>query len=116
IIKKIREMRNDQANNCEGARFQIIYGRDVDAYLYLNVVNVSSTKVTIQNCIKAKFNGIHKGHAFPPVTMEAPFGYLYELEQMKDSAKVKLKDQLKDKVVSMVGANEKMIGLLQKLK
>lgn len=116
IIKKIREMRNDQANNCEGFRFQVINGKEVDAWLYLDVVNASSTKVTIRNCIKAKFNGINKGHAFPAVTMEAPFGYLYELEQMKDSARVKMKDKIKDKVVSMVGANEQMIELLNKLK
>ena len=116
IIKKIREMRNDQANNCEGARFQVIYGKEVDAYLYLDVVNVSSTKVTIRNCIKAKFNGINKGHAFPAVTLDAPFGYLYELEQMKDSKKAQLKDNIKNKVVSMVGANQEMIDLLKKLK
>ena len=116
IIKKIREMKNDQANNCEGARFQIIYGKEVDAYLYLDVVNVSSTKVTIRNCIKAKFNGINKGHAFPAVTLDAPFGYLYELEQMKDSKKAQLKDKIKNKVVSMVDANEQMIALLKKLK
>jgi|GEM_PF-7013983 len=116
IIKKIREMRNDQANNCEGFRFHIINGKDVDAWLYLDVVNVSSTKVSIRNCIKAEFNDINKGHAFPIVTLEAPFGYLYELEQMKDSKKAQLKDKIKNKVVSMIGANQEMIDLLKKFK
>ena len=116
LIKRIREMRNDTADRCEGFSIQIIDGGSVRAYMYLNVVNVSSSRVTIQNCMKAVYNGTHKTHAFPPVTMDAPFGYLYELEQMKDSAKAKLKDQLKDKVVSMVGANQQMIDLLKKIK
>lgn len=115
IIKKIREMRNDQASNCEGFRFQVINGKEVDAWLYLDVLKVSSTELQIRNCIKAKFNDINKGHAFPIVTLKAPFGYLYELEQMKDNAKVQLKDKIKNKVVSMVGANEQMVALLKKL-
>jgi len=115
IVKKIREMRNDQAGNCEGFRFPVVHTGEVDAWLYLDVVNVTSSKLSIRNCIKAKFNGINKGHAFPIVTLEAPFGYLYELEQMKDSAKVRLKDNIKSKVVSMLGANEQMIDLLKKL-
>lgn len=116
IIKKIREMNNSQATNCEGFRFQVISGKEVDAWLYFNVVNVSSTKVTIQNCIKAKYNGINKGHAFPAVTLDAPFGYLYELEQMKDSAKSQLMNKIKDKVSSMIDVNQEMIDILKKLK
>lgn len=116
IIKKIREMRNDQATNCEGFRFQVIHGKEVDAWLYLDVVIESSSKVKIQNCVKVKYNGINKGHAFPAITMEAPFGYLYELEQMKDSARVQLMNKIKDKVASRIGANQKMIELLKTLK
>jgi len=116
IIKKIREMKNDSAGKCDGFSFQIIKGGSVNAYLYLDVVNVSSSKITIKNCMKAVYNGTHKTHGFPEVSMEAPFGYLYELEQMKDDAKVKLKDKIKDKVASMIGANQEMIDLLKKLK
>jgi len=116
IIKKIREMRNSDANKCGGFGFHIINSGGVDAYLYLDVVSVTSTKITIQNCISAKYNGIKKGHAFPSVSMDAPFGYLYELEQMKDSAKAKLVDKVKTKVTSMVGANQQMIDLLKKIK
>lgn len=115
IIKRIREMRNSEATVCEGFGFHIINGKEVDGYLYLDVVNVSSTKVTIQNCVKVHYNKTNKGHAFPPITMEAPFGYLYELEQMKDNAKTKLKDKVMDKVTSMIGANKQMIDLLKKL-
>ncbi len=115
VIKRIREMQNSDAGRCEGISLPIIPSGSVRAYMYLNVVNVTSSKITIQNCLKAVYNGTHKTHAFPAVSMEAPFGYLYELEQMKDSAKVKLKDNIKDKVVSMVGANEQMITLLKKL-
>jgi hypothetical protein len=115
IIKKIREMNNSGATTCDGFGFHIIDGKEVDGYLYLNVVNVTSSKITIQNCIKAHYNKTSKGHAFPPISMTAPFGYLYELEQMKDSAKTKLKDKVKDKVTSMIGANQQMIDLLKKI-
>ncbi len=115
IIKKIREMRNDSASNCDGISFHVIDGKEVDGWLYLNVVNVSSSKITIQNCAKVDYHGTHKTHGFPAFTLDAPFGYLYELEQMKDSGKAKLKDTIKTKVVSMVGANKEMITLMQKL-
>lgn len=115
IIKRIREMKNDSAGKCDGFSFQIINGGSVRAYMYLDVVNVSSTKITIKNCMKAVYNGTHKTHGFPEVSLTAPFGYLYELEQMKDSAKVQLKDKIKNKVTSMVGANQEMIDVLKKL-
>jgi hypothetical protein len=35
---------------------------------------------------------------------------------MKDSTKVQSKDEIKNKIVSMIGANQEMIGLLKKLK
>lgn len=115
IIKKIREMKNDNAGKCDGFSFQIINGGSVRAYMYLDVVNVSSTRVTIKNCLKAVYNGGHGTHSFPDVTLDAPFGYLYELEVMKDSAKVQFMDKIKDKVTSMVGANTQMIELLRKI-
>ncbi len=115
IIKKIREMRSDGASSCNGFAFPIINGKEVDGWLYLNVVNVSSSKVTIQNCAKVDYHGTHKTHGFPEFTVDAPFGYLYELEQMKDSSKAKLKDDIKTKVVSMIGVNKQMITLLQKI-
>jgi hypothetical protein len=116
IIKKIREMRNSSADTCDGHSFHIINGKEVDGWFYLDVVNVTSSKVTIQNCAKVDYHGTHKTHEFPSITMTAPFGYLYELEQMKDSAKAKLKDQIKNKVVSMIGANQQIVDLLKKLK
>jgi hypothetical protein len=116
IIKKIREMRNKDAGHCDGHAFHVINGKEVDGWLYLDVVNVTSSKVTVQNCAKIDYHNTHKTHEFPELTMEAPFGYLYELEQMKDSAKAKLKDKIKDKVVSMIGANEKIVDLLKKIK
>lgn len=114
ILQTIREMRQDSASKCDGFSFQIIDGA-VRAYLYLDVVNVSSTTVTIKNCMKAVYNGGHGTHAFPDVTLTAPFGYLYELELMKDNAKVQLKDKIKGKVTSMVGTNGQMVELLKKL-
>lgn len=116
MVKKIREMRNDSASSCDGFSFHVINGKEVDGWLYLNVVNVSSSKVTIQNCAKVDFNNTHKTHSFPELTLDAPFGYLYELEQMKDSAKAKMKDTVKNKVVSMIDANKQMIALIQKIK
>jgi hypothetical protein len=115
IIKKIREMNNSNASRCDGISFHVIDGKEVDGWLYLNVVNVSSSKITIQNCAKVDYNKTHKTHSFPELTVDAPFGYLYELEQMKDSSKVKLKDDIKNKVVSMIGANSQMITLLQRM-
>jgi hypothetical protein len=115
IIKKIREMRNADAGSCNGFSFHVIDGKEVDGWFYIDVANVTSSKVTIKNCAKVDYNNTHKTHGFPEFTMEAPFGYLYELEQMKDSAKAKLVDQIKNKVVSMVGANQQMIELLKKL-
>lgn len=115
IIKKIREMKNDSAGKCDGISIPIINGGSVRAYMYLNVVNVSSTTVTIKNCLKAVYNGGHGTHSFPDVTLTAPFGYLYELEVMKDDAKIKFMDKIKDKVSSMVGANTQMIELLKKI-
>ncbi len=115
IIKKIREMRNDGASRCDGISFHVIDGNEVDGWLYLNVVNVSSTKLTIQNCAKVDYHNTHNTHAFPEITMDAPFGYLYELEQMKDSSKAKMKDTIKNKVSSMIDINKNMITLIQKL-
>lgn len=115
LIKTIREQRQDKASKCDGFAIQVIDG-SVRAYVYLDVVNVNSSTITIKNCLKAVWNGGHGTHSFPDVTYPAPFGYLYELEQMKDSAKVQLKDKIKDKVVSMVGANSQMIALIQKIK
>lgn len=116
IIKRIREMRNDKAGNCDGFSFHIIDGKEVDGYLYLDVVAVTSSKLTIQNCAKVHYHKETRSHKFPEVSMNAPFGYLYEVEQMKDSAKQKLKDKVKDKVTSMIGANKQMIDLMKKLK
>lgn len=116
LLKKLRDQRNDKAGNCDGVSLHIIDGKEVDGWFYLDVVSVTSTKLTIKNCMKADYNKTHKTHGFPEFSVEAPFGYLYELEQMKDSAKVQLKDKIKTKVVSMVGANEQMVTLLQKLK
>lgn len=116
LIKRIREQRNETAGKCDGISLHIIDGKEVDGYFYLDVVNVSSTQITIKNCMKADYNKTHKTHGFPELTMTAPFGYLYELEQMKDNAKAQLKDKIKTKVVSMVGANEQMVNLIKKLK
>lgn len=116
IIKKIREMNNNGASKCDGIAFHVIDGKEVDGWLYLNVVNVSSSKITIQNCAKVDYNKTHKTHSFPELTVDAPFGYLYEVEQMKDNSKAKMKDTIKNKVVSMIGINEQMITLLQKIK
>ncbi|MCR2747934.1 hypothetical protein [Limnobacter parvus] len=116
LLKKLRDQRNDKAGKCDGVSLHIIDGKEVDGWFYLDVVNVTSSKLTIKNCMKADYNKTHKTHGFPEFSVEAPFGYLYELEQMKDSAKVQLKDKIKTKVVSMVGANEQMVALLQKLK
>ena len=116
IIKRIRDMNNSGASRCDGISVHVIDGKDVDGWLYLNVVNVSSTKITIQNCAKVDFNKTHKTHSFPELTVDAPFGYLYEVEQMKDSSKSKMKDTIKNKVVSMIGANQQMIALLQRIK
>lgn len=116
LLKRLREQRNDKAGKCDGVSLQIINGKHLDAWFFLDVVKVTSNKLTIKNCVRAAYNGTHKSHGFPEVTMDAPFGYLYELEQMKDNAKVQLKDKIKSKVVSMVGANEQMVALLQKLK
>lgn len=116
IIKKIREMKNDSAEKCDGFAFQVIDGGSVRAWLYMDVANVTSSKITIKNCMKVAYNGTHKTHGFPEVSMEAPFGYLYELEQMKDSGKAQLKDKVKDKVSSMIGANQEMVSLLKLIK
>jgi hypothetical protein len=114
VIRKIREMKSDGAAKCDGFSFHVING-GVNGWLYMNVVNVSSSKVTIQNCAKVDFNNTHKTHAFPELTVDAPFGYLYELEQMKDDSKSKMKDTIKNKVASMIDVNKQMIALLQKI-
>lgn len=115
IIKKIREMNNAGAEKCDGFAFQIIDG-GVRAWLFMDVVNVTSTNLTIKNCMRVAYNNTHKSHSFPEVNMQAPFGYLYELEQMKDGAKAQLKDKVKDKVTSMIGANQEMVSLLKLIK
>ena len=46
---------------------------------------------------KIDYNGTHNAHGFPDIHVPAPFGYLYELEVMKDSAKVQFKDKIKSK-------------------
>jgi len=116
VIKKIREMKSDGAAKCDGFSLHVINGPEADGWLYLNVVNVSSSKVTIQNCAKVDFNKTHKTHAFPELTVDAPFGYLYEVEQMKDTSKSKMKDTIKNKVASMIDVNKQMIALIQKIK
>ena len=44
------------------------------------------------------------------------FGYLWELEQMKQDSKQKLKDKIISKVSSIVSANQRMIDLIKKIK
>lgn len=108
VIKKLREsMGGDERMIC-------IPFADF-AQGCFNIINVSSSSVTIDTYAKFHVFSRDKMISLGPLTLPAPFGYLDQLAQMKDKAKQDLMSNVTAQLTGMLNLDQQTVALLQKL-
>jgi hypothetical protein len=127
IIKKLKDLQGSDGGQCKKfIPIKIIYGGSVTGTLYLGVAKVSSSDITLRSCAVFHYSGDDKTVKIGEITFPAPFGYLGQLEAMRDKAQdnvanavhnkiqTKVTDLLgdKNKVQSMLYTIEKMTSLM----
>lgn len=101
VIKRLREMKGTDTGSCgKIIPIKIIYGGHVTATLYLGVDSISGQEITLKACAVFHYSGDDKTVGLGTVSFTAPFGYLGQLEAMRDKAK----DNVSSKVQSKIDA------------
>ncbi len=107
IIQSLRTL-TSSGKGCDGV--PIILSDRIK--FYTNVVGTSASSVTIENCISGRAYNETKTLTLPQYTIRAPFGYMAELEAMKDSAKSTLLTNMQNKIIEMVSHNDRITVLV----
>lgn len=110
ILKTLRDLKGDSRENCAGFCIPVI--ESVRGKLCTKITASDANKVSVQNCVQARFEGSTKTATFPSYDIPAPFGYLAEVETMKDQAMVNLQNNIKNKIMTMINLNSQMLAVL----
>jgi hypothetical protein len=101
VVKRLREMKGSDTGSCgKTIPIKIIYGGHVTATLYLGVDSIDGDTINLKACAVFHYSGDDKTVGLGTVSFTAPFGYLGQLEAMRDKAK----DNVSAKVVSKIDA------------
>lgn len=131
VIKRLREMKGTDTGSCgKIIPIKIIYGGHVTATLYLGVDSISGNTIKMKACAVFHYSGDDKWVNIGSVSFQAPFGYLGQLEAMRDKAQDKVAGQVhnridarvsdllgnKTKMQSMLSTIDKMKALMETIK
>lgn len=111
LPKLIQEFNGGGHESCPGFCIPLLTG-NVKADFCTNVTNVTATTVTLQNCVAVHYKTRDAAVNIPSYTVSAPFGYLAEVETMKDSAKASLKQQAEAQLINKLNLNSQMVEKL----
>lgn len=131
VVKRLREMKGSDTGSCgKIIPIKIIYGGHVTATLYLGVDSIDGDTINLKACAVFHYSGDDKTVGLGTVSFTAPFGYLGQLEAMRDKAKDNVSSKVeskidarvsgllgdKTKVQSMLYTIEKMKALMETIK
>jgi hypothetical protein len=131
VVKRLREMKGTDTGSCgKIIPIKIIYGGHVTATLYLGVDSISGNTIKLKACAVFHYSGDDKWVSLGDISFQAPFGYLGQLEAMRDKAQDKVSGKVhnkidarvsnllgdKSKVQSMLYTIDKMKSLMDTIK
>lgn len=103
VVKRLREMKGTDTGSCgKIIPIKIIYGGHVTATLYLGVDSISGNQITMKACAVFHYSGDDKTVGLGKVSFTAPFGYLGQLEAMRDKAQDKASSKVQSKIDARV--------------
>lgn len=117
VVKRLREMQGSDTGSCgKFIPIKIIYGGTVTATLYLGVDSISGNTIKMKACAVFHWSGDDKWVNIGDVSFQAPFGYLGQLEAMRDKAKdnaaAKVESKIDARVSNLLGDKSKMQSML----
>lgn len=117
VVKRLREMKGSDTGSCgKFIPIKIIYGGHVTATLYLGVDSISGNTIKMKACAVFHYSGDDKWVNIGDVSFQAPFGYLGQLEAMRDKAQDKVASQVHNRidarVSDLLGNKTKMQSML----
>jgi len=102
LRQRLSDLRANQPP-CKGLPFPLGEGLT----LKLQVADANSSSATIEACLHFHFIGDSEDMGLGSMTIPAPFGYLAELESMKDGAKQNLANQIVGQIAGMFSDEQK---------
>lgn len=117
VVKRLREMKGSDTGSCgKIIPIKIIYGGHVTATLYLGVDSIDGDTINLKACAVFHYSGDDKTVGLGTVSFTAPFGYLGQLEAMRDKAKdnvsAKVESKIDARVSNLLGDKTKMQSML----
>lgn len=117
VVKRLREMKGADTGSCgKIIPIKIIYGGTVTATLYLGVDSISGDTIKMKACAVFHWSGDDKWVNIGDITFQAPFGYLGQLEAMRDKAKdnatAKVQSKIDARVSNLLGDKTKIESML----
>lgn len=117
VIKRLREMKGSDTGSCNKIiPIKIIYGGHVTATLYIGVDSISGTEISLKACAVFHYSGDDKTVGLGTISFQAPFGYLGQLEAMRDKSQDKVSSKVQSKidarVSDLLGAKTKAQSML----
>lgn len=115
LIKKFKDMQG--GGSCKKfIPIKIIYGGSVTATLYLGVKSVHNEDITLSACSIFHYKGDDKSVGLGDITFKAPFGYLGQLEAMRDKAQdnvsTAVHNKIQDAVMKLLGNKSELNSML----
>ncbi len=117
VVKRLREMKGSDTGSCgKIIPIKIIYGGHVTATLYLGVDSIDGDTINLKACAVFHYSGDDKTVGLGTISFTAPFGYLGQLEAMRDKAKdnvsAKVESKIDARVSDLLGDKSKMQSML----
>jgi len=117
VVKRLREMKGSDTGSCgKIIPIKIIYGGTVTATLYLGVDSISGDTIKLKACAVFHWSGDDKTVGLGTISFTAPFGYLGQLEAMRDKAQdnvsAKVESKIDARVSNLLGDKSKMQSML----
>ncbi len=117
VVKRLREMKGSDTGSCgKIIPIKIIYGGHVTATLYLGVDSIDGDTIKLKACAVFHYSGDDKTVGLGTISFTAPFGYLGQLEAMRDKAKdnvsAKVESKIDARVSNLLGDKSKMQSML----
>lgn len=117
VVKRLREMKGSDTGSCgKIIPIKIIYGGRVTATLYLGVDSIDGDTINLKACAVFHYSGDNKTVGLGTVSFTAPFGYLGQLEAMRDKAKdnvsAKVESKIDARVSNLLGDKTKIQSML----
>lgn len=117
VAKRLREMKGSDTGSCgKFIPIKIIYGGHVTATLYLGVDSISGNEISLKACAIFHYSGNDKTVGLGTISFKAPFGYLGQLEAMRDKAQdnvsAKVHNKIDARVSNLLGDKNKLQSMI----